>query len=87
MEVINMEIEIKHTQQGGWARISINGEYIGNARIKKDDFLNGSIKIKKTQITGQEKVYQDKEKYPNWYDFKEKVQIVAEYIIGDDINE
>ena len=79
-----MEIEIVYTNKNGWARMYINGEDIGkNIRIKKDDFFNGDVIIKKSEITGIKKIYENEKDYY----FKETSRIVAEHIIKGDNNE
>lgn len=79
-----MEIEIVYTNKNGWARMYVNGENIGKKiRIKKDDFFNGDIVIKKSEITGHEKVYENEKDYY----YKETGRTVAEHTIKGDNNE
>lgn len=79
-----MKIEIVYTNKNGWARMYVNGESIGkNIRIKKDDFFNGDVIIKKSEITGHKKVYENEKDYY----YQEIGRTVAEHIIKGDNNE
>lgn len=68
-----MNIKFVHTQNNGWIRVYINGEYIGKDIRMTKDIFNDDITINIEQVIGTEII--------NDYNSKDITEQIAEYKI------